>query len=679
MYKILIFGSAGAGKSTLLNVLCDQFENLNESRQSTIVLDRIEIKRHIEESRSYWKPVEIDEEIYKLRCIIQKKLELDTAEPRTPSPFNLQRAHLSKVEEKMFESFSKKHPDSKSQDQLKTFITCYDSGGQAEFFDVMPTLITASTVNVMVFNLSKDLDAKIQSDYYDKGECWTTSKAHYSTVQLMKTALANIQQYSLRTPCFTSCRIPQLIDSSLLVVGTHLDQCGDTENAKKSKVIEVDKRISEDVLRDSTLRVVTRDSNKVTSVVHPISNVDSHGRIEAAQEIRSAIESFSIRREAIVPLNWLLFQYEIRLTAKHYITRHDCINIAKKCYIKIREVDHLEGHSEDNGGEEVEDIDDILMYFHELGIFVYYKQIVNIVFCDPKWLFEILTGIIKLKYRAYHEREKRDNIKKGIFHAKLVSDIVKFGPDDSLQFEDLLKLFEHLNIITSLSSGKFFMPALLDPAPPDISKSLKESFGYEIGDTMFIRYKDSFFPRGVFCCLVAMLARNKGWTVPFSNAYKDQIAIRIGCYKQYLLLSDKLNHITVEIYHNEVDVPKCHQAVCYEIYNALKSICTKIRLENKFETGFMCMECQKRIANVKLQNLCCSNSKFTCSECQCNITKLQFPFSPSCLECTDCGITKMVYNQLVWFVPGDALDSIEVFTCMYICKCIAKHSVYTYL
>ena len=650
----MIFGHAGAGKSSLLNVLCDQFENLDKPRQSTIVLDRIEIKRHVEESRSYWNPVEIDDEIYKLRCIIQKKLESDTDEALTPSPL---RVRSSKVEEKMFESFSRDHLDTKSQEQLKTFITCYDSGGQAEFFDVMPTLITGSTVNVMVFDLSKDLDAKIQSDYYDKGKCFTT-EAHYSTVQLMKTALANIQQYSLRIPCFTSCRIPQLIESSLLVVGTHLDRCGDTENARENKVIEVDKRIREDVLSDSTLSVVTRDPKKVTSVVHPISNTNANGRTEAAQEIRSAIESFSITREAVVPLSWLLFQYEIRLANKHYITRHDCIEIAKQCYIKIKEVDHSEGHA--YGEEEFEDIDDILTYFHELGIFVYYKKILNIIFCDPTWLFEILTEIIKLKYRAQHIHEKRENIKKGIFHAKFASDIVKFGPDDVLRFEDLLKLFEHLNIMTSLSNGKYFMPALLDPAPPNISKSLEENFGYEIGDTMFIRYKGNFFPRGVFCCLVAMLARNEGWTVPFSEAYKDHIAIRIGRYKQYLLLSDKLHHITVQIYHNEADVPKCHQAVCYEIYNALKSICNKIRLENKFETGFMCMECHKRIANIKLQNPCCPNSKFTCSECQCNVTKLQFPFSPSCLECTDCGVTKMVYNQLLWFIPGDALESIEV-------------------
>ena len=662
----MIFGPAGAGKSTLLSILCDQFENLN-LRQGTIVLDRIEIKRHVEESRSYWKPVDLDDEIYKLRCIIQKKMESDTAaDAELPSPFGLQKSQFSKVEEKMFESFSRKQTDLKWQEQLKTFITCYDSGGQGEFFDIMPTLITASTVNVMVFNLSKDLDAKIQSDYYDKGECWSTPESHYNTVQLMKTALANIQQYSIRNSCLNNVKIPQLIESSLLVVGTHLDQCGDTESARNSKVVKVDKRIREDVLRDSTLNVVTRDGHpgNVASVVHPISNLDINGRAEAAQKIRSAIEGFSVGKEADVPLSWLLFQYEIRLSGKNYITRHECITIAKKCYIKMKDVDHSVGFRE-NDEEDYEDIDDILMYFHELGIFLYYKEIAKIVFCQPKWLFEILTEIVKLKYKPHHEHEKMENIRKGIFLTKFASDIVDFDPDDILQFEDLLKLFEHLNIMTSLSSGKFFMPALLDPAPPDISKSLKGNFGDKIGDTMIIRYKDGFFPRGVFCCLVAMLARNEGWTVPFSNAYKDHIAIRIGCYKQYLILSDKLNHVTVEIYHNETDVSKSHQVVCFEIHNSLRSICNKIRIDNKFEAGFTCMECQKSIAVVKIQNPCCSNSDFICSKCQCNITTLQFPFSLSCLECADCGVIKMAYNQLLWFIPGAALNSIEVFTCIY--------------
>ena len=640
----MIFGPAGAGKSTLLNILCDEFEIINKPRQSTIVLDRIEIKKIVEESRSFWKPVKMDDEILKLRCIIEKKLDSDTAEGRTPSPSN--EAHLSKVEEKMFESLSSKQTDSTSPELGKTFITCYDSGGQAEFFDVMPALISASTVNVMVINLSEDLDTKIRSDYYDKGKCLSTPAAHYTTVQLMKTALANIQQYSLRTPCFYSGKMPQLTENSLLVVGTHLDRCGDTEREQLNKVVKVDQRIREDLLRDSTIRVVTRDQTKATSVVHPISNVNANSRADAAQEIRSAIENFSAAREAVVPLSWLLFQYEIRLTGKLYISRHECINIAKKCYIKIKEKDS-------SSEEQSEDIDDVLTYFHELGIFLYYKEIMSVVFCDPKWLYEVLTGIIKLKYKAHHESDKRKKIEKGIFKKQFASGLVTLDPDGILRFEDLLNLFKHLNIMTSLPDDEFFMPALLYPAPPDISKSLKKSFGNKIGDTLLIRYNNNFFPRGVFCYLVAMLARNEGWTVPFSKAYKDHITIRIGRHKQYMILSDKLNHVTVEIYQKEIDVPKCHQVVCYEIHNALQSICEKIKLKNKFEAGFTCTECQNDIAIVKLQYHYCPDSNMTFS-------KLLLPFCPSCLDCNNCGVTKMTYDQLLWFIPGDALESIEV-------------------
>ena len=57
---------------------------------------------------------------------------------------------------------------------------------------------------------------------------------------------------------------------------------------------------------------------------------------------------------------------------------------------------------------------------------------------------------------------------------------------------------------------KYFMPALLNPVPNNIS--IDAMFGNEVCSTLYIKFKDGFFPRGMFCCLIALcVKRNINW------------------------------------------------------------------------------------------------------------------------------------------------------------------------
>ena len=657
LHKIIIFGPSRAGKSTLLKVLLHKLEGLNEYQQSTMVLDRVEIKSDIKSSKSLWKVLNINDEIDRLRQIIETKIPVDSPDDIVDNPLPSVIQPDLKVETALLECVEKHKPDTvtthfpsiskgapasdlKIKKQLTTFIACYDSGGQAEFFDIMPALITVSTGNIMVFNMSKNLDSKIESEYYENGECWSKNMTHYTTVELMNIALANIQRYSKNCQCFTEKTYSFTNTGDLLVVGTHLDKCGETTADQNRKLVEVDQKICRDVLKTPPLNIIYRKGNKLTSVVHPISNICSKGREEAAQEIRSGIERMSIN-EHDVPLSWLLFQYEVRLTGKPYVSRDDCIVTAKRCYVKLNE------SGKDDGDDDCVDIDDILMYFNELGIFLYYNEInelKNIVFCDPEWLFRKLTEIMKLKYNPKYQPGKRESIRQGIFKVKFLANEVcneGFDKDDNLTFEHLLTLFEHLNIMTKLSEEEFFMPALLDPAPQE--PSIKAHYGNKIGDTMLIRYENEYFPRGVFCHMVALLAssvaKQQGWHVQFNNAYKDLVIIKLGCNNEYFILTDKLSHIQVEIYDSDAIPQQSHQVLCFKFNEILNTICCKTNLLNRFELGFTCIKCMKNVAIVHLQYSCV----------------------PSQLYCTGgCGTSLMTYNQLLWFVSKESLSIIQV-------------------
>ena len=51
----------------------------------------------------------------------------------------------------------------------------------------------------MVFDLSKDINSKIDSEFYVKDKSGHLQyQAHYTVAELMKTSIANIQSYSKR-------------------------------------------------------------------------------------------------------------------------------------------------------------------------------------------------------------------------------------------------------------------------------------------------------------------------------------------------------------------------------------------------------------------------------------------------------------------------------------------------
>ena len=652
LLKVLFFGPPGAGKTTLLSVLLDL--PIQSYRESTGVLDRklvqFKVAVHVDNAESHWKIVTIEEEISRLRHIIEEKLKKPTLQNSNNKL--LPDSRYLEIDKKLA-NIDDEVPDSENQDQShgrqqqyitsNTLMACYDSGGQPEFFDVMPAFISATTGSIMVFDMSKDLHSPLDPELYKEGQLQGSSniKTHYTGAQLLKTALANIQSYATQ---YTSCSTVNSYfgGSELLVVGTHLDRCGDTED-KKCEKLRTAEEIIHDVLRDcSGISVIERPRGRITKTIYPIAskcdketNETIRCRKEVAQEIRTAIESMSkmnISKE--VPISWLLFQYEIKLHSVPWIWRSECEQIAEKCYI------------------DKNDVDVVLQFFHELGILLYYqdkeknnekeKVLSRVIFSDPQWLFAQLTKLIELKYNP--SCKAAEKIKKGIFLKEFLKEI--YGEEfhrsakGVLHYENIINLFVHLNIMARLSDAteQYFMPALLNPFPNNIS--IDAIFGTQVLTTLYIKFSNGYFPREIFCCLIALSIKQcKNWNLWPNAAYKDLIVFQIDSKEEYLILFAKIHYISVEIHHKEKLLHSNHQVICHTLYKNLKEVCNTIHLDGEFTFGFLCK-------NVDYKKVVCK--KFA---------TVQYPYNPENLLCSACKYNpRMTYDQLAWFISPKVMD-----------------------
>ena len=671
--KVVFFGPPGVGKSSLCSVLLKKIPQAD--RNSTGVFDLKLVQFTVEvtnkdHKESVWNVVTLKEEMERLSNIIKEKIgkkkytvelrpkyidiQPHSAEawPKGPDEV-LQKQHsvedatlsIIKKDQNIHEIICQHMPHSplatkKLKTYEKTLIALYDSGGQPEFFDVMPLLNTVPSGNVMIFNLNEPLDAKISPEVFEEGHCMSTGNiTNYTNAELLKTALASIES------CATMRSYSPIINNKVLVVGTHLDEYKKSNENVEEALSQIDAKLNKKVLNKSTCDMIVyyKRGGVEDRIVYPISNTEcSEEQDEVAQKIRTAIEEMSkiAISEPEIPTSWLLFQYQIRLLKKPCIKLSDCYDIAKKCYVQ-------------------EDFKAALEYFHRLGILLNYKGLDDVVFCNPQWLFDQLSLLIRVKYNKTYEVFVENGIINKIFMAKNVFSSLEKDTCGVIELNDLLKLFVSLNVMADLSVNlskedsdkQYFIPALLDPAPPTL---LLPNIGQKFYETMYVMYKGISFPRGMFCCLVTLLTKNKNFKLLESKQYiyKNLIVFQATSNEEnqnYLVLWDKISYMTVELYQ-DYENDQLQRIYC-ELLDSLQNACKAMKLNYLFEFGFASECCQPK------------NTEETIIA----VVQLEHNFCPKDMCCKGCGIcVSLSYDQLLWFIPSKVLKLLQnkVSTCM---------------
>ena len=374
------------------------------------------------------------------------------------------------------------------------WIHCIDSGGQAAFLDIAPSLLRYNPVNILTQKLNEKLDDQPKFYFSFKGQqIGIPVERQITNLQLLESSfrsLASIDQPDLRK-IHVKFSHPK---PSLLVLGTFFDkvkECvGESLEQKNTRLWSTLKQFSD-------VRVNYSETEK--QIIFPVNATarDDHEKKIAGTIRRIVSKSYM---EAKIPARWFLFQLELqdlqKTTESMVVSKSECLKIGLALKMNDR------------------DVEAAFMFYHDLMIFLYFPHVLpNVVFLHPQPLFNKLSELISISFTDAVVCLKEMNIDlpsnahhqlkcEGTFMRELL-DCLSDGFTPDFTADDFLKLMDDRFIIAPLpQKGKFFLPSVL-PTTSHLD-NIRTPFLKRL-DSFVLTWDTKPIPQGLFPALIVSL------------------------------------------------------------------------------------------------------------------------------------------------------------------------------
>jgi len=519
--------------------------------------------------------------------------------------------------------------------EVLNIITLLDTGGQPEYIHLLPTVNIHPMVNFVVHDLSKSLEDQVLVEYSEHGEhVFEPYHLRYSNFDMIKFLMSTIND-SLEKP---TCQVPQLVtipgkntSSYLCCVGTHADK------VTPEIIHNTDSKLTAMVEKLDCKAAVW--PNNDGGVLFPVDNTTAGDSIKEDSNskcIRDKIDSIASDKDVYeLPITWMVLELEIRRVCssnnKAYISFQDCISIA----------------SQSNLITDVQEVHSALLYYHLLGILLYYPEVPGLcdyVIVDHQWLFDRLSSVVKLTFKDCSNLRAANNLKyNGILSKELIEQL---KCEEQLKEDYFISLLVEMKIIAPIqreggSGEDYFIPYVL---PTYTSQSqgdnILSQYGYLQGEPLLIQFVSNLLPRGFFCCLVVQLLQRlpDGWKHLLTQKdsvhnYSNLITFRLpSAYS--LSLMDRLSYLEIQIRHQETNYYQqhpVHLAVQDVLAIALGTVCEQLSYNRgRLQYGFHC-QCGK-----------------TTDEHIATLTRLTPPFDYALCRYGSMNDTKLNQSHTVW-------------------------------
>ena len=451
-----------------------------------------------------------------------------------------------------------------------------DTGGQPEFHELLPALITGPAINLLVFKLTEELNSPYQVTYRSPDgdgifEPYSMSLTHEEFIFRALTSIASLRQHTIGWK-FSKAPIEDNSEPAALLIATHRDL------VYESKVKKVNEQLRRKI--HESPEFYHKDLVKFSSVDDCIFAINTRDNVE---DVKSAVNEVieTNFRSHVIPASWLTFSLMLRKKNKPYVKRDTCFTYAKEVGVK----DESEFRA-------------VLWYLHHrVGTILHYPEVDglrDIVITNLQPIFKHITKLITYSFtfkslgKSSTENEFRS---KGYFSHTDFSKIPRKG-NDAFSPEKLVTLLKHLYIVAGSIKTDYddcyFMPCALKPAAEAELKIDEQHIS-----PLLVSFKCGYTPVGVFCCLIVYLLNQSElpWKLQDDIIHnRNKIRFIVGDTCNSITLISRATYLEVWVEQSGVDI---YEVVLSVLDSGLKTVIQSLHYNHKSKHVFaiLCNKC----------------------------------------------------------------------------------------
>jgi hypothetical protein len=457
-----------------------------------------------------------------------------------------------------------------------------DGGGQSEFLELLPALVSNVTVTIYVIDLTTKPNDHCNDFFTIKDKPQGTRKTFLTGKELFERFLQTICSQKDEEKC------------KVMFVGTHYDGTPEIENNLKEWDLLI--RTFWNEYEAEKVEIIKSTEN---CIVHEIEAKSPGDSKQIAVNMRKKLAQCCIKRR--VAIAEFLIEEDLKsssLAQEHYgiLTYSECQGITRK-------------YAKENTLKKA------LQYFHELNEYLCFPT-EHLVFTKPRILIQMISKLIKVANHCRGEDVSgipQDFRKSGLISDKDLRDVLDYDlPGENFKAtkyyrpgvfegEELLKVLKKLFIAAYCAElSAYFIPCVLPPCSKpesdDINKDTR-TFMKENSPLLitFKKDKKGSIPRGLFCGLVTHLIDKYGWQIRSGNEQNYRTLIEFEIPRRYKLV-----------------LMEDFKLACIRVH-AAEAACKPLRLEVRKNITDGIETVGKKFYGTEDDSIMCPNASFECS------------------------------------------------------------------
>ena len=437
-----------------------------------------------------------------------------------------------------------------------------NTGGQMEFQEVLPLLVSGPSMFFFTFRLDRDLNERYDIEYEHPDGA--KAKPYTSTLTTMEGILQTLATIAaMGTFVYQGLQKRKLpLRPKVFLVGTHKDKL-DSATAKE-RIASIDEQLQRAIQSTSHYEnlVEFATDTQLIFAVNNFSESDSDFK-----DIRLAVERVIVRDEFQMtsPAHWLIFSLALRKLDQEseVVSYNQCLEIAKQCGI------------EDNEFEQA------LKFIHsKMGLIRYfpYEDVKDLVVIHPQFLFDKVTELIidTFTFEKTGKHQTDEFRHKGIFSLSQFEAIRSSTNKTKIHPFQFAKLLERLRIAAPFQlkgERKYFLPCVLAHSAKEgaINKLLTST---NVPHLM-ITFECGYCPKGLAGALIKYLIANEAqscysWQLRHKKIFRNQVSFKVGPLHDIVILKNFSTHLEIVV------VPKRFSFV-HSDRVPLEKVCSEVR------------------------------------------------------------------------------------------------------